>query len=60
MTTYQPATLHSDAIMRPFCSKCGTTMRLSAIEAAEKPGHELRTFECPKCHHIETRVGTVE
>jgi hypothetical protein len=59
MTTYQPATLHSQAIMRPFCTKCGTTTRLSGIEA-EKPGHELRTFECPKCHHIETRVGPVK
>jgi hypothetical protein len=30
-------------------------MRLFGIEA-EKPGHELLSFACPACQHIEIRV----
>ena len=56
MTTYQPATPHSDSIERPGCPKCGTKMRLFGIEA-ERPGYELQSFACPKCNHIETRIG---
>jgi len=59
MTTYQPATPHSNAIGRPLCSKCRTQTRLIGIEP-EKPGFELHTFECPKCHHFETSVGLIE
>ena len=40
MTTYPPATAHSDSINRPACPKCGTAMLLFGIEA-ESPGHEL-------------------
>jgi hypothetical protein len=56
MTTYQPATPHSDAIKRPDCSKCGTTMRLFGIEA-ERPGYELHSFACPTCEHIQIEIG---
>ena len=56
MTNYQPATPHSDSIERPNCSKCGTKMRLFGIEA-ERPGYELRSFECPKCNHVQTAIG---
>ena len=56
MTKYQPAALHSDAIARPTCPKCGTNMRLFGIEP-ERPGHELHSFECPKCKHIQTAIG---
>ena len=56
MTTYQPATAHSNSIKRPDCSKCRTRMLLFGIEA-ESPGHELLSFECPKCKNIETRIG---
>jgi hypothetical protein len=31
-------------------------MWLFGIEP-EKPGYELHSFDCPKCHHIETVVG---
>jgi hypothetical protein len=48
MTTYQPATSHTDAIERIPCFKCGTTMRLFGIEPAQ-PGCELWSFECAKC-----------
>ena len=56
MTTYQPATPHSDSIKRPDCPKCGTKMRLFGIEA-ERPGYELHSFECPKCNHIQVAIG---
>jgi DNA-directed RNA polymerase subunit M/transcription elongation factor TFIIS len=55
MTRYQPATAYSGAIIRPPCNKCGATMLLARIEP-DKPGHDLRTFECPKCEHSETVV----
>jgi hypothetical protein len=56
MTTYQPATAHSDSIKRPECSKCGTKLRLFGIEP-ERPGYELHSFECPNCNRIETAIG---
>jgi hypothetical protein len=56
MSTYQPATPHSDSIERAHCSKCGAGMLLFGIEP-ESPGHELHSFECPKCQNIETRIG---
>ena len=39
----------------PLCSRCGTQSRLVGIEP-DKPGHELKTFECPKCQHFDTLV----
>jgi len=59
MNTYQPATPHSDSVERPNCSKCGTGMYLFGIEP-ESSGKELLSFECPKCHNIETRIGKAE
>ena len=59
MSTYRPATPHSNSIKRPACSKCGTEMLLFGIEP-ESPGHELWSFDCPKCHNIETRIGKSE
>jgi hypothetical protein len=56
MTTFQPATAHSNAIKRPHCPKCGTAMLLFGIEP-EKPGFELLSFDCPQCRHIEVAVG---
>ena len=60
MTLYKPATAHSDSIVRPACTKCGTATLLFGIEAADRPGYELLTFECPNCKHIETAVGKAE
>ena len=58
MTLYKPATAYSNSIKRPNCSKCGTPMLLFGIEAEpDTPGHELWSFDCPKCHHIETATG---
>jgi hypothetical protein len=59
MTTYQPATQHSNAIVRPSCSKCGAPMLLFGIEP-EKPDHEVWSFDCPNCNHIETVIGKSE
>jgi hypothetical protein len=56
MSKYQPATAHSDSIERPTCPKCRTKMRLFGIEP-ERPEYELRSFECPKCNHIQTAIG---
>ena len=56
VTTYQPATAHSDSMERPDCLRCGTKTRLFGIEP-ERPGYELRSFECPSCHHIQTAIG---
>jgi ribosomal protein S27AE len=58
MTTYQPATPHSDSIVRPACSKCGTATRLFGIEA-DAPGLELLSFECPACGQIDTQLGKI-
>lgn len=59
MSIYQPATPHSDSIVRPDCPKCSTRMRLFGIEP-NKPGFELLSFECPGCHHIETKLGKID
>ena len=40
---------------RPECPMCATQMYLARIES-EKPGHDLRTFECPRCQHVERAV----
>jgi hypothetical protein len=46
--------MHSP-IERPRCVRCGTRMNLTTI--VPRPGHsEKRTFECPKCNFIETKV----
>ena len=43
------------AVDRPNCPKCGTRMDLARIEP-DKPDHDLRTFECTACAHVETVV----
>jgi len=50
MARFRPAAAPSVAIVRPLCPVCGTKMHLARIEP-DKPGHEIRTFECPKCDH---------
>jgi ribosomal protein S27AE len=55
MTLYQPATAYSDAIKRPPCPQCGSTMLLARIEP-DKPGHDRRTFQCGKCGHCSSEV----
>jgi hypothetical protein len=50
------ATPHSDFIVRPNCSECGAPTSLVGIEA-ERPGYELRTFQCLGCDNLEVVVG---
>jgi hypothetical protein len=39
-------------IERPRCPKCQGRMMLARIELG--PAHaDLRTFECPKCEHVQ-------
>ena len=37
---------------RPDCPECSAQMYLAIVEP-EKPGFDLRTFECPRCQHVE-------
>lgn len=53
---FSSATRHSDAIVRPGCSECGTATVLVGIEQS-RPGYELHTFECPNCEHFETALA---
>ena len=55
VTRYQPSTVYSDSIARPACPKCGTGMMLARIEP-DIPGHDLGTFECPRCEHSESGI----
>jgi hypothetical protein len=38
---------------RPDCPKCTAQMYLARIQP-EKPGFDLRTFDCPRCQHVES------
>jgi ribosomal protein S27AE len=52
--TFSAYTLENTPITeRPECPECTAFMYLSRIES-EKPGFDLRTFECPRCQHVET------
>ena len=60
MTLFKPATAHSNSIVRPNCTKCGTATLLFGTEAAARRGYEVHTFECPRCKHIEVAEGKAE
>jgi hypothetical protein len=40
---------------RPCCEICDAQMWLVAIEP-DKPDHDRRTFECPRCQHLTVEV----
>jgi tRNA(Ile2) C34 agmatinyltransferase TiaS len=46
--TFDPARL---VLYNPVCPKCETRMWLSRIEP-DVPGHDKRTFECPRCENV--------
>src|SRR5262245_65270770 len=48
----------SNYIEQQNCSQCGNATLLFGVEP-ERPGHELLTFVCPKCQHIETAVWKI-
>jgi hypothetical protein len=41
------------------CLRCAVTYRLVGIEETDTPRHDLYTFECPCCGHLETRTVRV-
>jgi rubredoxin len=43
---------------RPQCPECKTqkTQMYLARITPDEPGFDLRTFECPRCQHVETVV----
>ena len=43
-------------IERPRCTRCQTPMMLARREP-HLNGSEKRTFECPKCNFIETKIA---
>jgi hypothetical protein len=51
-------TVLGNVIKSPRCAKCGEMMALRLIEP-ERPGFDLRTFECPKCFGTETLVASI-
>jgi hypothetical protein len=48
----------ANVIKSPRCPKCGEMMALRLIEP-ERPGFDLRTFECPKCFGTQTSVASI-
>jgi hypothetical protein len=51
MTDY-PAAIPLLAIQELHCPQCRTRMMLARISPGPT-GFELRTFDCPKCDHVE-------
>ena len=45
---------NSPRIERPTCAKCGSPMWLARITPSDKPGYDMRTFDCPVCEISET------
>ena len=48
MTLYKPPTAHSNSIVRPACTRCGTATLLFGIEPADRPGYETTDFRMPQ------------
>jgi len=55
MIRFESTMPRSNSIKKPDCPECGAGMSLFGIEA-DDPGHELLSFDCPRCQHIETKV----
>jgi DNA-directed RNA polymerase subunit RPC12/RpoP len=54
MLSTQPNPLFSVAEIGVLnCARCSKPMRLASIEP-DKPGFDLRAFECPKCNSGKT------
>ncbi len=49
------AILREQIIGHPACESCGAPMWLTCIEP-DRPDHDKRTFECPRCQHVMIRV----
>jgi len=44
-----------DDLKDPPCPECGCMMWLKRIEQ-DKPGEDIRTFECPRCLFSESFI----
>jgi hypothetical protein len=55
----QAPTLFRDRLMEAPCTKCGAKMTLARIEP-DKPGYDLRTFECTKCNNADQYIVEYE
>jgi hypothetical protein len=54
--TFSEYTLENAPISaRPQCPKCTALMYLARV-TLDEPGFDLRTFECPRCQHVESVV----
>ena len=42
-------------IPHPYCDLCDADMWLTCIEP-DKPHHDRRTFECPRCQHVKVEI----
>jgi ribosomal protein S27AE len=49
---FDPARL---VLSQPICPQCGARMWLAQIEPDE-PGHDKRTFECPRCENVVNEI----
>jgi len=43
----------------PICPRCAVEMWLVRKHSIDQPNHDLRTFGCPKCDAVMTKVVTV-
>jgi hypothetical protein len=41
--------------LMPACSRCSAQMKMVCVTRTDE-GLEDRTFECPKCHHVDMLV----
>jgi len=54
MSPSQSATVSLTPYERPPCEKCGRKTILAGIEQLDIPDHDLRTFKCTGCNHVQT------
>lgn len=53
MQRQQPSQVNKIQLWTPQCSKCGSLTALARIEPGDDANHDLRTFECEHCGHME-------
>ncbi len=50
---FQPKQHQLAQLYRPLCSRCGALSTLIRSEPSAEPDHDLRTFECQSCSHVD-------
>jgi hypothetical protein len=46
----------SSILSRPLCPECTRPMWLTSIARADEPGFDKRTFDCPRCGEVESKI----